>query len=52
MVFGTHFDNIYVDKTDDLYFKEKQIIMYTTLLVLGIAIFGYLVYVLLKPEKF
>ncbi|WP_139265285.1 K(+)-transporting ATPase subunit F [Bacteroides ihuae] len=26
--------------------------MYTTLLVLGIAIFGYLVYVLLKPERF
>ncbi|WP_321335260.1 K(+)-transporting ATPase subunit F [uncultured Bacteroides sp.] len=26
--------------------------MYTALLVLGIAVFGYLVYVLLKPERF
>ncbi|MBD3592474.1 K(+)-transporting ATPase subunit F [Bacteroides sp. GM023] len=26
--------------------------MYTTLFVLGIAIFGYLMYVLIKPEKF
>ncbi|WP_366936673.1 potassium-transporting ATPase subunit F [Bacteroides sp.] len=26
--------------------------MYTTLFVLGIAIFGYLMYVLVKPEKF
>ncbi|RGM50384.1 MULTISPECIES: K(+)-transporting ATPase subunit F [Bacteroides] len=26
--------------------------MYTILLVLGIAVFGYLMYVLLKPEKF
>ncbi|HJA57868.1 K(+)-transporting ATPase subunit F [Bacteroides ovatus] len=26
--------------------------MYTALFVLGIAIFGYLMYVLIKPEKF
>ncbi|WP_446715720.1 potassium-transporting ATPase subunit F [Bacteroides sp. GD17] len=26
--------------------------MYTTLFVLGIAVFGYLIYVLVKPEKF
>ncbi|QIU97377.1 potassium-transporting ATPase subunit F [Bacteroides faecium] len=26
--------------------------MYTTLFVLGIVIFGYLMYVLIKPEKF
>ena len=26
--------------------------MYTVLFVLGIAIFGYLMYVLVKPEKF
>ncbi|WP_195630629.1 K(+)-transporting ATPase subunit F [Bacteroides finegoldii] len=26
--------------------------MYTVLFVLGIAIFGYLMYVLIKPEKF
>ncbi|RGK25454.1 MULTISPECIES: potassium-transporting ATPase subunit F [Bacteroides] len=26
--------------------------MYTTLFVLGIAVFGYLMYVLVKPEKF
>ncbi|WP_101542373.1 K(+)-transporting ATPase subunit F [Bacteroides cutis] len=26
--------------------------MYTILFVLGIAVFGYLMYVLLKPEKF
>ncbi|HJF04266.1 K(+)-transporting ATPase subunit F [Bacteroides thetaiotaomicron] len=26
--------------------------MYTTLFVLGIAIFGYLMYVLIRPEKF
>ncbi|WP_374047431.1 K(+)-transporting ATPase subunit F [uncultured Bacteroides sp.] len=26
--------------------------MYTILFVLGIAIFGYLMYVLIKPEKF
>ncbi|HCJ27187.1 potassium-transporting ATPase subunit F [Bacteroides ovatus] len=26
--------------------------MYTALFVLGIAIFGYLMYVLVKPEKF
>ncbi|WP_390602061.1 potassium-transporting ATPase subunit F [Bacteroides sp. f07] len=26
--------------------------MYTTLFVLGIASFGYLMYVLIKPEKF
>ncbi|MEG1564474.1 MAG: K(+)-transporting ATPase subunit F [Bacteroides sp.] len=26
--------------------------MYTTLFVIGIAIFGYLMYVLIKPEKF
>ena len=28
------------------------LIMYTVLFVLGIAIFGYLMYVLVKPEKF
>ncbi len=34
-------------------FKEKgELIMYTALFVLGIAIFGYLMYVLVKPEKF
>ncbi|WP_455584662.1 K(+)-transporting ATPase subunit F [Bacteroides sp.] len=26
--------------------------MYTTLFVIGIAIFGYLMYVLIRPEKF
>ncbi|MDO5419994.1 MULTISPECIES: potassium-transporting ATPase subunit F [Bacteroides] len=26
--------------------------MYTALFVLGIAVFGYLMYVLVKPEKF
>ena len=26
--------------------------MYTALFVLGIAIFGYLMYVLIRPEKF
>ncbi|WP_394698956.1 potassium-transporting ATPase subunit F [uncultured Bacteroides sp.] len=26
--------------------------MYTTLFILGLAIFGYMVYVLIKPEKF
>ncbi|WP_363317860.1 potassium-transporting ATPase subunit F [Bacteroides sp.] len=26
--------------------------MYTVLFVLGIAVFGYLMYVLVKPEKF
>ncbi|WP_455671732.1 K(+)-transporting ATPase subunit F [Phocaeicola sp.] len=26
--------------------------MYTTLFILGLAIFGYLMYVLIKPEKF
>ncbi|MBD9111984.1 K(+)-transporting ATPase subunit F [Bacteroides nordii] len=26
--------------------------MYTILFVIGIAIFGYLMYVLIKPEKF
>ncbi|MFQ7086015.1 MULTISPECIES: K(+)-transporting ATPase subunit F [Bacteroides] len=26
--------------------------MYIALLVLGIAVFGYLMYVLVKPEKF
>ncbi|WP_294591132.1 potassium-transporting ATPase subunit F [uncultured Bacteroides sp.] len=26
--------------------------MYTALFIIGIAIFGYLTYVLIKPEKF
>ncbi|HBO05264.1 MULTISPECIES: K(+)-transporting ATPase subunit F [Bacteroides] len=26
--------------------------MYTVLFVLGVAVFGYLMYVLVKPEKF
>ncbi|WP_300702747.1 potassium-transporting ATPase subunit F [Bacteroides sp.] len=26
--------------------------MYTALFIIGIAIFGYLMYVLVKPEKF
>ncbi|WP_073404025.1 potassium-transporting ATPase subunit F [Bacteroides luti] len=26
--------------------------MYTALFILGLAIFGYMVYVLIKPEKF
>ena len=32
--------------------KGGELIMYTVLFVLGIAIFGYLMYVLVKPEKF
>ena len=40
-------------KCVDWFFKEKgELIMYTALFVLGIAIFGYLMYVLVKPEKF
>ena len=31
---------------------KGELIMYTALFVLGIAIFGYLMYVLIKPEKF
>ncbi|MEG0498658.1 MAG: K(+)-transporting ATPase subunit F [Alistipes sp.] len=26
--------------------------MFTTLLILSVVVFGYLIYVLLKPEKF
>ncbi|MBS6239548.1 MAG: potassium-transporting ATPase subunit F [Bacteroides sp.] len=33
-------------------FKKERKIMYTALFVLGIAVFGYLMYVLVKPEKF
>ena len=31
---------------------EGERIMYTALFVLGIAVFGYLIYVLVRPEKF
>ena len=33
-------------------FKKERKIMYITLFVLGIAVFGYLIYVLVRPEKF
>ena len=33
-------------------FKKERKIMYITLFVLGIAVFGYLMYVLVRPEKF
>ncbi|MBV3636088.1 potassium-transporting ATPase subunit F [Bacteroides cellulosilyticus] len=33
-------------------FKEGERSMYTVLFVVGIAVFGYLMYVLVKPEKF
>ena len=34
-------------------FRKRRIrIMYTILFVIGIAIFGYLMYVLIRPEKF
>ena len=32
--------------------NEGERIMYTALFVLGIAVFGYLIYVLVRPEKF
>ena len=31
--------------------KEKQV-MYTTLFVVSLIMFGYMMYVLIKPEKF
>ncbi|MBS4850685.1 K(+)-transporting ATPase subunit F [Bacteroides salyersiae] len=34
-------------------FRKRRIrVMYTILFVIGIAIFGYLMYVLIRPEKF
>ena len=32
--------------------KRRIRVMYTILFVIGIAIFGYLMYVLIRPEKF
>jgi K+-transporting ATPase KdpF subunit len=31
---------------------KLQTIMYLALLIMGLGIFGYLMYVLIKPEKF
>lgn len=35
----------------DLKRKEKQV-MYTALFVVSVIMFGYMMYVLIKPEKF
>ena len=41
-----------VDWFEKISKRKGELIMYTTLFVLGIAIFGYLMYVLIRPEKF
>ena len=41
-----------VDWFEKIKKRKGELIMYTALFVLGIAIFGYLMYVLIRPEKF
>ena len=41
-----------IEKDGVVLYEKGELIMYTALFVLGIAIFGYLMYVLVKPEKF
>ena len=40
-----------IDWFEDPKRKEKQV-MYTTLFVVSLIMFGYMMYVLIKPEKF